>query len=64
MPTTLVVRSVSASGCVRSFVIASHNVQRVLPINGDTRIPLGTLQPGTLRYACGMGMYTGMITIV
>jgi hypothetical protein len=24
----------------------------------------GVLQPGTLRYACGMGMYTGMITIV
>jgi len=32
---------------------------------GDDLVPvgeLGTLHPGTLAYACGMGMYTGTIT--
>jgi uncharacterized protein len=64
LPTTLVVHSEGASGCIRSFVISSHSIQKVLPANGDTRIELGTLQPGKLRYACGMGMYTGFLTIV
>jgi uncharacterized protein len=64
MPTTLVVRSVGAQGCVRSFVIPDRDVSQVLPTKGDTTIDLGVLQPGTLPFACGMGMYTGTITIV
>lgn len=64
LPTTLVVRSEGAQGCIRSFVIASRNEQKILPVTGETRIDLGVLQPGQLAYACGMGMYTGTITIV
>jgi len=64
VPTTLVVKSDGAQGCVRSFVISSRNIQEVLPTEGETRIELGVLRPGTLRYACGMGMYTGKLTIV
>ncbi|MGH3713209.1 MAG: sulfite exporter TauE/SafE family protein [Micromonosporaceae bacterium] len=63
LPTTLVVRSENAQGCVRSFVIPSLNKQLVLPANGDTTIDLGTLKPGRLDYSCGMGMYTGALTI-
>jgi sulfite exporter TauE/SafE len=62
VPTTLIVRSQNARGCVRSFIIPHLNVDEVLPVQGDTRIDLGTLEPGILRYSCGMGMYTGMIT--
>jgi sulfite exporter TauE/SafE len=61
IPTTLVVRSDGAAGCIRSFVMG--DTQTVLPQSGDTRIDLGTPSPGTLRYACGMGMYTGAITV-
>jgi sulfite exporter TauE/SafE len=61
IPTTLIVRSDGAAGCVRAFVI--RDSQTVLPESGDTRIDLGTPTPGTLRYACGMGMYTGAITV-
>jgi sulfite exporter TauE/SafE len=61
IPTTLVVRSADATGCVRSFAIGS--AEMVLPESGDTRIDLGTPTAGILRYACGMGMYTGTITI-
>ncbi|SDN18252.1 Sulfite exporter TauE/SafE [Lentzea albidocapillata subsp. violacea] len=60
--TTLVVKSENAQGCVRSFVIRDE--QKILPVRGETRIDLGVLQPGQLDYACGMGMYTGVITIV
>lgn len=61
IPTTLVVRSDGAAGCVRSFVIG--DLQTVLPENGDTRIDLGTPSAGTVRYACGMGMFVGAITL-
>ena len=61
IPTTLVVRSADATGCVRSFAIGGNEM--VLPESGDTRIDLGTPSAGILRYACGMGMYTGTITI-
>jgi sulfite exporter TauE/SafE len=61
IPTTLVVRSDGAAGCVRSFTIGG--TEMVLPESGDTRIDLGTPAAGSLRYACGMGMYTGIITV-
>ncbi|MGH3821241.1 MAG: sulfite exporter TauE/SafE family protein [Pseudonocardiaceae bacterium] len=64
VPTTLLIRSDNAQGCVRAFVIPSRNEQRILPTTGDTRIDLGVLQPGQLDYSCGMGMYTGTITVV
>lgn len=61
--TTLVVRSEKATGCVRSLIIPSKDVDRVLPINGETRIDLGVLSAGRIDYSCGMGMYTGVITV-
>lgn len=64
MPTTLIVRSDDAEGCVRSFTFPSRDQQYVLPATGDTRIELGTLATGRLDFACGMGMYTGALTIV
>jgi plastocyanin domain-containing protein len=64
IPTTLVIHSDHAQGCIRSFVIASRDEQRILPSTGDTRIDLGVLQPGQLDYSCVMGMYTGTITII
>lgn len=60
LPTTLIVHSDGATGCVRSFVI--NDTQTVLPETGDTPIDLGTPAAGDLRYACGMGMFTGVIT--
>lgn len=62
VPTTLVVRSDNAQGCVRAFVVPSRGIEEILPVRGETRIDLGVLEPGTLPYSCGMGMYTGTIT--
>ncbi|MEV0898158.1 sulfite exporter TauE/SafE family protein [Actinoplanes sp. NPDC049802] len=63
IPTRLIVRSEDATGCVRAFVIPDRNLQKILPVDGDTVIDLGTLEPGTLHYSCGMGMYTGRLTV-
>jgi sulfite exporter TauE/SafE len=62
IPTTLVIHSQDAQGCIRAFTIPDRNLQKILPATGDTRIELGALTAGTLDYVCGMGMYTGQIT--
>jgi sulfite exporter TauE/SafE len=64
LPTTLVIRSDHAHGCIRSFAIPSLGEQTILPITGESRIELGSLRPGRLDYACGMGMYTGTLTVI
>ncbi|BDT85568.1 MULTISPECIES: sulfite exporter TauE/SafE family protein [Nocardia] len=64
VPTTLVVKTSGTQGCIRSMVFPSLGITTTLPTNGETRIDLGTLQPGRLDYTCGMGMYSGMITIL
>ncbi len=64
IPTTLIVRSQQAAGCIREFVIPSMRIEKLLPPNGDTVVTLGPLKPGKLRFSCGMGMYTGQLTVV
>jgi sulfite exporter TauE/SafE len=63
VPTTLIVKSDGVQGCIRSFTIPDRDVQKILPPQGETRIDLGVLKPGRVDYACGMGMYTGTITV-
>jgi hypothetical protein len=53
--------SVNNDGCTRALVISGR--EYVLPENGDARIDLGVLRPGTLHYRCGMGMYSGQLTV-
>jgi sulfite exporter TauE/SafE len=62
VPTKLVFRSENAAGCERALVIPSLRVERVLPASGDTVIDAGSLEPGTVKYSCAMGMYSGRIT--
>lgn len=61
LPTSLVIDSRGAEGCIQGFTVPARNLQQILPSTGVTRIALGTLTPGTLDYVCAMGMYTGKI---
>jgi hypothetical protein len=42
--------------------VPSLGIERVLEA-GDNVIDLPALEPGVLAYTCGMGMYSGWITI-
>ena len=61
IPTTLVVHSDGASGCITAFIIKGK--QWILPETGDTPIDLGVLQPGQIDFTCAMGMYSGVLTV-
>lgn len=63
VPTEVTLRTNNTQGCTRSIVMSSFGVQKVLPATGDTVIDVGELEPGTYRYTCGMGMYSGVIKV-
>ena len=64
VPTELTIRTNNTRGCTRTIVLSAFRVQKMLPATGDTLIDLGRLEPGTYRYTCGMGMYSGSIEVV
>jgi sulfite exporter TauE/SafE len=61
VPTTLVLATNRTGGCVRSFVVPELDKQLILEPTGEASIDLGTPKPGTLKYSCGMGMYSGRV---
>ena len=61
IPTSLNLKTRDTGGCTRGFVVASRGIQKVLPETGNTTVSLGTPNPGSLKYTCGMGMYSGRI---
>ena len=63
VPTELVLRSVRATGCTSAFVFPSLGIERILPDDGDTVIPVGALRPGRHEFTCAMGMYGGTIEV-
>lgn len=63
MPTKVTFHS-TGSGCTNVVVIPSLNVQLGLNGRADKEIDLATPPPGTIRFRCGMGMYSGMIEVI
>lgn len=64
VPVKLSLVSKNANGCVRSFIIPSQNISKILPVNGITEIEFTPTKTGLLDFSCGMGMYTGSFTVV
>ncbi|MGH9268741.1 MAG: sulfite exporter TauE/SafE family protein [Acidimicrobiales bacterium] len=64
VPAMVTLRTNGTTGCTRAFVIPSLGIQEVLPETGETPIDLGTLETGTIRFTCSMGMYRGEIDVV
>jgi sulfite exporter TauE/SafE len=65
IPTKLSVRSGGDLGCASLFVMPSKNVEKSLPLGGETVIDLGTPAAGTsFGFSCGTGMYSGAVQVV
>ena len=61
IPTQLQLTTRGITGCTQAFVIPSRGIQKILPETGTTTLNLGKPSSGTLKYPCGMGMYSGRI---
>lgn len=62
-PVQLVLRTDNTVGCTRSIVVPKLHLEESLPETGETVLELGSLEPGQLRFTCGMGMYSGSIEV-
>lgn len=64
IPTILSLVTENTVGCTRAFTIPGLAIQATLPETGETVVALPPLEPGTVPFVCGMGMYGGVIEVV
>lgn len=60
-PIEIVFRTEGNHGCTRTIAVQGRDI--VLPATGQEIVRLAPLEPGSLRYACGMGMYSGFLRV-
>lgn len=63
-PIRITLLTEKTTGCTRGFFVPSLNIQKVLPVTGQTVINLPAQKPGVIRFVCSMGMYSGTITVI
>jgi sulfite exporter TauE/SafE len=64
LPTKLTLRTNGIRDCTSGFVIPAMNLERSLPVIGDTEIDLGKPAAGRIDYTCSIGMYRGVIDVL
>lgn len=62
-PVTLKVTRKTDRTCATELVMAEHQIHQPLPLDSTVTITFTPGQAGELRYACGMDMITGSITV-
>ncbi|MDH5491566.1 MAG: cupredoxin domain-containing protein [Myxococcales bacterium] len=62
-PITLVFTRTSDEGCGDKLVIASHEIERDLPLNEPVEVTLTPTEAGQIRFSCAMDMYDGAIVV-
>jgi plastocyanin domain-containing protein len=65
-PVALVFTRTTEKGCVKRVVVhtsADRTVEKALPLNKPVEIVATFAKGGELRYACGMDMVSGTITV-
>lgn len=64
VPVRLTLRTNNVQSCSRAFTIPALNIQKLLPVTGDTVIEFTPKTLGALTFSCSMGMYTGIFNII
>ena len=62
-PVTLRVTRKTDKTCATELVMAAKDIHQALPLNETVEITFTPDAPGELRYACGMDMIAGVITV-
>ncbi len=62
-PVLLVVTRTTDRTCAKELVIADRKIRKPLPLNRPVEIRLAAVKPGSLRFACGMGMVSGTLVV-
>ncbi len=62
-PLKLVVTRKTDDTCAKEIVIPDENIKADLPLNKPVTLTFTPKRAGELQYACGMGMYTGVLVV-
>ena len=62
-PVKLVVTRKTDRTCAKEIVIKDFGINKPLPLNQPVEITFTPTKAGSFRYACGMDMITGVITV-
>lgn len=62
-PLKLVVTRKTDDTCAREIVIADENIKADLPLNKPVTLSFTPKRTGEIKYACGMGMITGVLEV-
>ena len=60
-PIRLVFERETDPNCASEVVFPALGIRQKLPPGGRTTVELPAVQPGTLGFSCGMGMYKGLV---
>jgi Cu+-exporting ATPase len=63
VPVTLRFTTNGTFDCSSSISIPEFGIAKMLPMSGETDVPLGSLAAGTVEGTCGMGMYRFQIRV-
>lgn len=61
VPTKIRLTTNNVQSCSRAFVVPTLKIQKVLAETGEETIEIPAQKPGTVRFSCSMGMYSGKI---
>ena len=63
IPVKLVVTRKTERTCATEIVIKDYGVNQPLPLNQAVEVTFTPKKPGAVRYACGMDMIAGVLTV-
>ena len=63
-PLKLVVTRTTDETCAKEIVLQDYGINQELPLNKAVTIALTPTKSGELKYACGMGMVSGVLPVV
>jgi plastocyanin domain-containing protein len=63
IPVKLIVTRKTERTCATEIVIKDYGVNQPLPLNQAVEVTFTPKKPGSVRYACGMDMIAGVLTV-
>lgn len=62
-PLTLVITRTTERTCATELVVKDYGINQPLPLNKPVSVTFTPAKSGSIRYACGMDMNTGLLIV-
>jgi plastocyanin domain-containing protein len=62
-PVKLIITRKSEDTCATEIVLKDYNIQQTLPLGEPVTVAFTPTKTGEVKYACGMGMISGVLLV-